>query len=231
MSEEQSGKHRWLISYADYMTLLCAFFIMLYSIELLDKEQYEAVKDALDGIFTVPSVQVLPEPPSSENTLEDNAGLLPLYQEISEKLRLFTDGNQLEVEEDKDWVRIRLPGDMLFAPGEWEISDQKMDALVAIAETLKPLPNEINVEGHTDDVPLNNSLIVSNWDLSVLRAAAVVRALELLGVAPQRMAAMGYAYYSVLEPNVSAEARARNRRVDIMVRKENNDQGWSREEK
>jgi len=88
----------------------------------------------------------------------------------------------------------------------------------------------IYVEGHTDDVPLTSSVVVSNWDLSALRAVAIIRALELYGVAPQRMAAMGFGYHRPLVANTSAVNRAINRRVEILIRQGDSYQPWSRED-
>lgn len=230
MSNHGPDRVRWLISYADYMTLLCAFFIMLYALELMDQKTSKAVQDVLDGMFSVNAPQFLPNPPDSVSPLQDQNGLMPLYKEIKQQLQVYIDSDQLDVEIDAEWIRMRLPSDMLFSAGDWEISDAKMDQLAAVANILRPIPNEINVEGHTDDVPLGQSVIVSNWDLSALRAVAVIRALELYGVAPQRMAAMGFGYHRPLVSNTSAVNRAENRRVEILIRQGDIYQPWSRED-
>lgn len=228
----QSGpdRHRWLISYADYMTLLCAFFIMLYSVKLLNEEQYQAVQDVLGGIFTTPSQQILPQPEVSTTVLDDNNGVMPLYRTIKQQLQVFIDSNELVLEQEGEWVKIRLKTDTLFSAGRWEINDEMMDVIEQLAVIIRPIPNEINIEGHTDDVPISTSTVVSNWDLSALRAVAVVRALELFGVAPQRMAAIGFSYHKPLFKNNSDEHRQANRRVDILIKQGSVYQPWSREE-
>ena len=230
MNNHGPDRVRWLISYADYMTLLCAFFIMLYALELMDQKTSKAVQDVLDGMFSVNAPQFLPNPPESVSPLDNQNGLMPLYTEIKQQLQVYIDSDQLDVEIEGEWIRMRLPADMLFSAGDWEISDSKMDQLAAVANILRPIPNEINVEGHTDDVPLAQSVIVSNWDLSALRAVAVIRALELYGVAPQRMAAMGFGYHRPLVANTSAANRAENRRVEILIRQGDIYQPWSRED-
>jgi len=229
-SQHGPDRHRWLISYADYMTLLCAFFIMLYALELMDQKTSKAVQDVLDGMFSVNAPQFLPNPPESVSPLDASNGLMPLYTEIKQQLQVYIDSDQLDVEIDGDWIRMRLPSDMLFSAGDWEISDVKMDQLAAVANIIRPIPNEINVEGHTDDVPVQTSAIVSNWDLSALRAVAVVRALELYGVAPQRMAAMGFGYQRPLVVNNSDDNRRANRRVEILIRQGDANQPWARED-
>jgi chemotaxis protein MotB len=229
-SQHGPDRHRWLISYADYMTLLCAFFIMLYSVELLDENQYKAVKEALDGMFTTNSQQLLPQPEVSTTILDDNNGMMPLYQTVTQQLQVFIDSNELIIEQEGEWIKIRLKADTLFAAGGWEISDEMMDLIEQLAITIRPIPNEINVEGHTDDVPISNTNIVSNWDLSALRAVAVVRAFELFGIAPQRMAAMGFSYHKPIFANDSDEHRLANRRVEILIKQGSINQPWAREE-
>ncbi len=230
MSEKGPDSHRWLISYADYMTLLCAFFIMMYSVELLDEKQYKAVQEALDGMFTDNAQQLLPQPEVSTTILEHNNGVMPLYETITQQLQVFIDSNELIVEQEGEWIKIRVKADTLFPAGGWEISDEMMDLLEQLAIIIRPIPNEINVEGHTDDVPINSALVVSNWDLSALRAVAVVRTFELFGIAPQRMAAMGYSYHKPIFVNDSDEHRLANRRVEILIKQGSLNQPWSRED-
>jgi chemotaxis protein MotB len=105
-----------------------------------------------------------------------------------------------------------------------------MDMIERLAVVIRPIPNEVNIEGHTDDVPINTENIVSNWDLSALRAVAVVRAFELLGVAPQRMAATGFSYHKPLFVNDTDEHRLANRRVEILIKQGSIYQPWAREE-
>ncbi len=229
-SQHGPDRHRWLISYADYMTLLCAFFIMLYSVELLDENKYQAVKEALDGMFSTKALEILPQPATSTTVLENNNGMMPLYQTITQQLQVFIDSNELIIEQEGEWVKIRIKADTLFPAGGWEISDEMMDVIEKLAITIRPIPNEINIAGHTDDVPISNATIVSNWDLSALRAVAVVRAFELFGIAPQRMAAMGFSYHQPIFPNNSDEHRLANRRVEILIKQGSINQPWAREE-
>ena len=228
----QSGpdRHRWLISYADYMTLLCAFFIMLFSVKSLNEEQYQAVQEALEGIFTTPSQQLLPQPEVSTTILDHNNGVMPLYETVKQQLQVFIDSKDLALEQEGEWVKIRLKTDTLFPAGGWEINDEMMDMIEQLALVIRPIPNEINIEGHTDDVPINTNSIVSNWDLSALRAVAMVRAFELFGVAPQRMAAIGFSYHKPLFANDSNVHRLANRRVEILIKQGSMNQPWAREE-
>jgi chemotaxis protein MotB len=220
---------RWLISYADYMTLLCAFFIMLYSVELLNKKQNEAVQDILEGMFSTQGQQVLPESDDSKTINNHTNGVMPLYQTIKQQLQVFIDSDELILEQEGEWIKIRLKTDLLFPIGGWEINDQTMDMIEQLAMVVRPIPNEINIEGHTDDVPISTTSVVSNWDLSALRAVAVVRAFELSGVAPQRMTAIALSYHKPLFTNDSDEHRSSNRRVEISIKQGSLNQPWGRD--
>ena len=220
---------RWLISYADYMTLLCAFFIMLYSVELLNKKQNEAVQDILEGMFSTQGQQVLPESDDSKTINNHTNGVMPLYQTIKQQLQVFIDSDELILEQEGEWIKIRLKTDLLFPIGGWEINDQMMDMIEQLAMVVRPIPNEINIEGHTDDVPISTTSVVSNWDLSALRAVAVVRAFELSGVAPQRMTAIALSYHKPLFTNDSDEHRSSNRRVEILIKQGSLNQPWGRD--
>jgi chemotaxis protein MotB len=229
-SQHGPDRHRWLISYADYMTLLCAFFIMLYSIKLLDAEQYKMVQEVLEGMFSVDAQPLMSEPPASTSPLEEGSGIMPLYQTVTQELQVYIDSDELNVEQEGEWIKIRLQADTLFPAGGWEINAEMMDMIERLAVVIRPIPNEVNIEGHTDDVPINTENIVSNWDLSALRAVAVVRAFELLGVAPQRMAATGFSYHKPLFVNDTDEHRLANRRVEILIKQGSIYQPWAREE-
>ena len=115
----QSGpdRHRWLISYADYMTLLCAFFIMLYSVKSLNEEQYQAVQEALEGIFTTPSQQLLPQPEVSTTILDHNNGVMPLYETVKQQLQVFIDSKDLTLDQEGEWVKISLKTETLIQEG------------------------------------------------------------------------------------------------------------------
>lgn len=227
-SQSTPDRHRWLISYADFMTLLCAFFIMMYSVKLLDNEQYQAVQDTLDGLFTSKSTQhMLGSDPAS--LLDQNNGLMPLYETVKQQLQVYIDSDQLVLEQEGEWVKIRVSSDLLFSANSWEINKNRTAMIKKLALAVRPVPNAINIEVHTDDVPIRSNRIASNWDLSALRAAAVVRAFESYGVAPQRMAATGFGYHKPLFSNNTNANRKENRRIEILIKQGSPNQPWSRE--
>ena len=217
--------HRWLVSYADYMTLLCVFFIMLYAVQLIDDEQGSAIRSELEGVFST----VLPPEsvtlPTLSTPLEKGNGLLPLLADIRQVAQFIPESDDIRIEGDKDWITVSLNADLLFARGETRIRDEALPLMQAIAAELKDFPFPINVQGHSDDTPAKG---ITNWEISALRAASVVQNLVLYGVAPQRMAAMGLSYYHPLNTENTEEARAENRRVVIFMTQTSEAAPWSR---
>ncbi|ASP40567.1 hypothetical protein CHH28_18675 [Bacterioplanes sanyensis] len=220
-----SDNHRWLVSYADYMTLLCAFFIMMYAIELVDEQEGEVIRDRIQNLFTPPNA--MPEPPPLDTSLfNDGNGLLPLVADIRQVAQLIQETDDIVVEGEEDWITVSLNADVLFAPGETRIRDSALPLLQRIAEELRPWPYPINVQGHADDTPTRAG--ITNWEISALRAASVVQNLVLYGVAPQRMAAMGLSHYHPAEPGATDEARQQNRRVVLYMTQDDQAAPWSR---
>lgn len=218
--------HRWLVSYADYMTLLCVFFIMLYAVQLIDDKEGAAIREQLEGLFST----VLPPepvtPPQLSTPLDKGNGLLPLLADIRQVAQFIPESDDIRIEGDVDWVTVSLNADLLFAPGETTIRNEAIPLLEAIARELKGYPFPINVQGHSDDTPARG---MTNWEISALRAASVVQNLALYGVAPQRMAAMGLSYYHPVSQGDTEADKAKNRRVVIYMTQQNS-APWTRPE-
>lgn len=217
--------HRWLVSYADYMTLLCAFFIMLYALQLIDEEEGAAIRTEIKALFsndTPPTDLPLPQ---LSTPLEKGNGLLPLLADIRQVTQIIPESDDIEVKGEKDWISVSLNADLLFDSGQTRIRDQVLPLLENIAGHLRDWPFPINVQGHSDDTPATG---ISNWEISALRASSVVQNLALYGVAPQRMAAMGMSHYHPVDDGNSEAAKARNRRVVIYMTQGEMNQPWSR---
>ena len=217
--------HRWLVSYADYMTLLCAFFIMLYALQLIDEEEGAAIRSQIEAVFSNDSPPTDPTAPTLSTPLEKGTGLLPLLADIRQLSQIIQETDDIDVRGEKDWITVSLNADLLFAPGQTRLKDQALPLIEQIAGHLRSWPYPINVQGHSDDTPSQG---ISNWEISALRAASVVQNLALYGVAPQRMAAMGVSHYHPLDSGDSVEAKARNRRVVIFMTQGELDNPWSR---
>jgi chemotaxis protein MotB len=213
---------RWLVSYADFITLLFAFFAVMYAVSSVDKGKLETVAKGLRVAFENTAVR----PPN------DGDGILPggrrLFDDHAEAmarvqaaiLRTLGDEvrtNRLTLTVDRRGVILSVPEAGTFATGNDELSDEARELLAEIATTLAWFNNAVRVEGHSDDVPIRTTRFQSNWDLSAARARRVVEFLIQRGVEPERLSATGYAEFQPRVPNDSDEARAVNRRIDLVI--------------
>ncbi len=236
--EEQENHERWLVSYADFITLLFAFFVVMYSISSINEGKYKILSESLVGVFNQPdrSVQPIPvgeeKPRTSEpdralveesersQTAIDDPGADPL-QDIAQSVRDafgdLIDSEQLSVRGNELWVEIEMNSSLLFPSGDAVPNDAAFNLIEKVAGILAPYENPVHVEGFTDNQPIATSRYPSNWELSTARAASIVRMLAMEGVAPRRLAAVGYGEFQPVADNATAEGRARNRRVVLVV--------------
>ena len=239
--EEPENAERWLITYADLITLLLAFFILMYTMSKQDNKKYQEVAAHLKAIFTgsnsvlatgnvagkVPielsfkggaeSVAALKEQLEKEVHEIGDQGA----QDTTQKISLFSDERGLVV---------RAMEKAFFDAGKADLTSRARSALEVIAPVVKKMPNHLRVEGHTDNAPINTSEFRSNWELSVRRATEVVRYLiERQGFPPDRISASGYAEYRPIASNDSPEHRAMNRRIEIVIVKSGGGEGQPRQ--
>jgi len=127
------------------------------------------------------------------------------------------DDGLIDVRRDKRWIEVEIKSSILFNSGSSELSAKSVPVLRKLAEKIQPLDNVIHVEGFTDNIPINNFEFISNWELSASRAASVVHWFTLLGIDPQRMAAIGYGEFRPIAGNATAAGRAKNRRVVLVI--------------
>lgn len=202
---------RWLFGYADIVTLLLACFAALYASGLTPAAAPESAQETVEApvperVVEIVEAEADPEEASAlEHAIEDAIGDAVSLPGV-------------EMTASARGLVISLPEAGSFPAGRAELSPSAQAVMLDLADRLRNLPNLIRVEGHTDDVPIATAQFASNWDLSTARATSVVAFLiEEGGIAPERLAAAGYAEYRPKLPNTTAEARARNRRVDIVV--------------
>jgi chemotaxis protein MotB len=207
---------RWLLTYADLITLLLGLFVILYAMSKVDSEKYSKVMQALGGAF------------GAQAALDGNPSVLPGQsslsgrENIANKVRsaMYEDlkANLITVSQDDRGVVVHLAEELLFASGSAELKGSSAGSLDLLAGVLKTLPNEIRVEGHTDNVPIHTVAFPSNWHLSVARAMNTADYLMTQrGLEPTKFNVVGYSEYKPLAPNTSEEDRAKNRRVDIVI--------------
>jgi len=233
--EEHENHERWLVSYADFITLLFAFFVVMYAISTRNENKQKAIAEALmqafrhDRVATVmPSSFSAPgaaapntpaEAPSPAPAVDPavEASMRDLAKDIQNALRPLVDNGQVRLRSLPDGLAVEISASVLFDPGAAELAPTSITALSAVASLLKAMRQEVRVEGHTDNVKMASPAYPSNWELSSARAAAVVRLFEENGVAPAQLSAVGYADNRPVESNDTPEGRARNRRVTLMI--------------
>ena len=222
---EVPNHERWLISYADFITLLFAFFVTLYSISTVDQKKLEKAVQAFQGAFAAPSAQpALPLPGIPGRTdafgatyLAGKGGLADVKARLRERLDALGEA-RVELTIDHRGLVISVREAASFDVGSADLDEAARRLFQEIGATLVGMPNAVRVEGHTDDVPIHTSRFASNWELSTARATRVVAYfVQDVGISPDRLSAAGYAEHHPLGPNDSEPARARNRRVDVVV--------------
>jgi chemotaxis protein MotB len=240
--EEHENHERWLVTYADMLTVLMALFIVMFALSVVDKAKFEKFKEGLNGdlgngaslLSGGPGLQQAGDTPidlqSAITALDEKQSRQQAAAHEKDELErarqkilqaLVAKGMQDEVRfklDERGLVVTVVTDDVLFALGSAELRPKGSAVLDAIAPALKALPNQVTVEGHTDDLPISGRY-ASNWELSTERATSVLRyLLDTHRVPAQRLSAAGYADQRALTPNISAAARSANRRVEVIVR-------------
>ena len=194
----------WLVVLADMMTNLMLFFLVMFAMTQQNAKAQMEMARAFDATDVVdPSLKHEKEQPEF---IEKQAAAALKKQ--------FTDVTVTE-----DMIRVRLRDQPLFASGQAMLSSSSKAAIDGLARVLRQMPNEVIVEGHTDNVRLSASPYKSNWELSVARSYSVIEELVSAGVAPERLVAAGYGEYHPEASNDTSADRARNRRVEIIIRR------------
>lgn len=233
--EEHENHERWLVSYADFITLLFAFFVVMYSISSVNEGKYKILSETLTGVFNQPDRAVRPIPigeerprtqqpdqslnePMDEGQAEGNPDTL---QQIASSMREafgeLIKSDQVSVRGNEFWIEITLNSSLLFPSGDAIPNDTAFTIVEKVARILAPYRNPVHVEGFTDNVPIHNSQYPTNWELSAARAASIVRMLAQDGLDAGRLAAVGYGEFQPVADNATAEGRARNRRVVLVI--------------
>jgi chemotaxis protein MotB len=251
-TEEHENHERWLVSYADFITLLFAFFVVMYSISSVNEGKYRVLSDAMVAAFRDPERRLEPiqvgelmrSPTQSDAMLDRDKPIIevlkvplpaqpaeqaePEAEDVDDAVQKLADSIEasmadlvddglIKVRRDKRWIEVEIKSSILFASGSAQLSASSAPVLRELAEKFKPLDNVIHVEGFTDNVPINNFEFLSNWELSASRAASVVHLFTRLDIDPKRLAAIGYGEFRPVASNDTADGRARNRRVVLVI--------------
>lgn len=243
-ADEHENHERWLVSYADFITLLFAFFVVMYSLSSVNEGKYRVLSDSLVQAFRSVSVnesgtqivvQQVPMPTgpipvpkidrakqAAEQAKQQAREaavkkVRSMAEEIRRVLKPLSDGGQVLVTEGANGIKVEINAEVLFAPGEALLGAPAVSALSAVAQVLAGSEFPIVIEGHTDNVPISTYRFPSNWELSAVRASSVVRLFVNAGVEPARLTAAGYGDQRPVADNDTPESRSRNRRVTLLI--------------
>ncbi|QJD89404.1 flagellar motor protein MotD [Duganella dendranthematis] len=228
--DEPENHERWLISYADFITLLFAFFVVMYAISAVNIGKYKVFSDALGNAFggqgsaTPVNTQVqnlpIPNPGLKRRTemlRKEKEQMTRLAQDLLSTMAPLVKEGKVRVTQNSRGVSVEINASVLFDPGEARLMPESVEALRAVANLLKSDGHDVQVEGHTDNQPIANPRYPSNWELSSVRASSVVRLFIDAGVAPTRLTAVGFSSNQPVADNDTPLGRARNRRVAVTI--------------
>jgi len=237
--EQDENVDRWLVSYADFVTLLFAFFVVMYAISSVNEGKYRVLSDTLVAAFKTPPKSTKPiqigEPQENKSPQQkiigvakpirvqqprvenQEAKMARIADTVRSSLSSLVDKNLIKIRHSKLWVEIEINASVLYSSASAELEIEAYIPLKKLAVVLKKLPNHIDVEGHTDNLPIRNTVFPSNWELSASRAASVVHLFTKQGISPTRLAAIGYGQFRPVVKNNSVLGRRQNRRVKIVI--------------
>ncbi|MEO6186819.1 MAG: flagellar motor protein MotD [Steroidobacteraceae bacterium] len=227
--EEHANHEAWAIPYGDLVTLLLAFFVVMYSISSVNEGKYRVVSESLNAAFRGAPTTTMPIQlgQSATTTVAAPVVQLPegvrtmalrqLAQEAEDALSPLIMAGLVDVQLGDGFVEISIRSDVLFASGVAKLAPAALPAIRMLGDALRAFPNSIRVEGHTDNVPVNGGLFPSNWELSAARAASVVHLLIESGVDPRRLSVAAFGEFRPVLPNTTADGRNANRRVVLTI--------------
>lgn len=233
---EKDNSERWMLTYLDFITLLMIFFIVMYSMSIVDSEKYKELSNSLNSALAgdqqsveggdqgspvqniaLNEMTAAAKGQEGEIVEEDLLKVVELVKTLIAEKGL---ENQVTVNIGDIGVWITFKDYVLFDSGSAAVKPETIGTLVELGEILKVVNNYVRIEGYTDNVPISNSMYSNNWDLSVMRASKVLDIIVSQGGFPSdKISAIGYGEYRAIAPNDSEEGKAKNRRVDIVILK------------
>lgn len=226
------GAPGWITTFSDLMSLLLTFFILLYSMSNVDAAKFKSISDSLTSILNGLGQTSVVEEQITETILDEAENgfddlikditvrqeILDMYDKVQDYVNLEELDAKVSVTMNRRGVFVDIKEAILFEPGSADLKETGITVLRQLEGLINDFENDIVIEGHTDDVPMNTVFYPSNWELSTGRAVSVVRYLsEVEKVDPKRLSAIGYSKYRPIASNDSKENRAINRRVNILI--------------
>ena len=239
----QENHERWLVSYADFITLLFAFFVVMFATSQTDKGKAQQVAESVKKAFEQSKMQSvvaailggtvsntgqgnammrgpggIAKPPAEAKKEQQLAELLPSYKLLTTELKREIESGRIQVSLEARGLTISFKQAALFPSGEDVITPDALDSITKVAEAINKLPNPVRLEGHTDSIPIHTARFRSNWELSAARSIALLELFSTrFGVSRDRLSIAGYADTAPVDSNDTEEGRARNRRADIVI--------------
>lgn len=231
MAKKEIKTDGWLATYADTVTLLLTFFVLLYALSTVDAQKFQQIAVAMQSAFSGKvdksilefnmssgDVPLVGKPQITVEDVQENENL-----EILEDVLTYIKENNLEedvqIYSDKKGLNIQMKDSVLFDTGKAELRSESKTVLDKVSDLIAKVDNDIIIEGHTDNLPINTPAMPNNWHLSSARALSVLDYFlankEILN--PQRLSPQGCGEYKPIAPNDTDENRAKNRRVNIIV--------------
>ena len=235
MLEDESNAERWMISYADFITLLFAFFVVMYAISSVNNEKYKVLSDSLAEVFPAevsspdliqigepslaasPHVVDIPDVDGWADPVDGDTQITSSDPVEDIQNAGFDSAEGVSIQVNNDWLELSLEGAYLFAGGSANLQASAQSKLSELATMLRAHDNPITIEGYTDNVPQSGQQFDSNWVLSAARASAVAKFFVDNGIRRNRISAVGYGENHPKETNATPAGRAQNRRVVIVV--------------
>lgn len=241
--EETDAADRWLISYADLLTLMFAFFVVMYSVTL-QKQRYEQMSESVRNAMNNPESKAKETNPSDKTESEQSAesqlalskdststikknvekeveppdpALEAIIEQLAERLSGMLKQGEARLRRTPYGVYVEIDAGILFEPAEANLSPSAQLAMRSVGDVLRQNKARIHVLGHTDSQDIRSNKFPSNWELSAARASSVVRLFAEAGVDPKRLVAIGYGSTQPVADNTTAQGRLRNRRVEIQI--------------
>ena len=224
--EEHENHERWLVSYADFITLLFAFFVSMYAISSVNEGKFRILSESLAIAFN-PSLYTSTRKPEGPRFVREERSHMSdefndmfnnNYEKVRTALEDLEQDKKLTLIKDEQKITIRISESMLFTPGTDVLLHEGLAVMDEVARALAELPNSIRIEGHTDNIPISTERFPSNWDLSTGRSLRILKYfIDHHRFDPRKLSALGFGEDRPIDTNDTPSGRMKNRRVDIMV--------------
>lgn len=222
---EHVDNHRWIVSYADFITLLFAFFVVMYAISSVNQSKYKSLSDGMKSAFNKKDQN---KSTQSTDDKADGPGVKQTkgtYRDGLDDLNKSLSGMEskdFNISRQQGWIEMNMSAGSLFDSGTADLKPEALIKLMQIAAKIKDLPYPVVVEGYSDNAPIETPQFPSNWELSATRAASVARVLNAYGIGADHLIVTGYGEQFPIAENLTEEGRSQNRRVNIIIAKNRN---------